>query len=144
MGVIMAVVTLSGGSMIQNTNAQTEARRLIRSAQSLRSAWLACYADTQIMPGITQTPGTDVSELISRYSDRSMADDVARYGAIIITSDDGGNRIDIGFSGPWNLPGNVDASSIKTMTEVLENQKNDYGITFDQTSDPRRLMIRIR
>jgi hypothetical protein len=94
------------------------------------------------MPGVT--PGQDAAELIGRYSDRSMAEDVGRYGAIIVTSDDGGNRIDIGFSGPWNLGDRVEGNAINTMIEVLENQESDYGITFNKAPDSRRILIRIR
>ncbi|MDR3076227.1 MAG: prepilin-type N-terminal cleavage/methylation domain-containing protein, partial [Synergistaceae bacterium] len=54
--ILMALVTLSGANMMESTNAQTEARRLIRTVHSLRSAWLACYADKQTMIGITPIP----------------------------------------------------------------------------------------
>jgi prepilin-type N-terminal cleavage/methylation domain-containing protein len=138
MGIIMALVTLSGANMIQSTNAQTEARRLIRSVHSLRSAWLSCYADTQVSLGIT--PGfvsqPDIEREIATYSDRSLLDETERYGDIAVSGDNG--PVYIGFTGPWTL----NSSTVGEMAEVVGNRAADYDITFDPGT--QRTMIRIR
>jgi prepilin-type N-terminal cleavage/methylation domain-containing protein len=139
MAIIMALVTLSGSDMIESTNAQTEARRLIRDVQSLRSAWLACYADSQVQIGITPAAAS-IAEQIRDYSDGSLLDETSRYGNIAIISNDTG-LIRIGFSGPWNIP-KMNSDSINTMIEVLGNQAGDYDILFDKT--PKSVFIRIR
>jgi prepilin-type N-terminal cleavage/methylation domain-containing protein len=129
MAIIMAVVTLSGSNMIESTNAQTEARKLIREVQLLRSAWLACYADSQVQIGILPAEAS-VTEQIRAYSDRSLSEEIDRYGDIDIISNDSG-LIRIGFKGPWNLGMNRDA--VNTMIEVIGNQAGDYDILFDNT-----------
>jgi prepilin-type N-terminal cleavage/methylation domain-containing protein len=141
MAIIMALVTLSGSNMMESTNAQTEARKLIREVQLLRSAWLSCYADSQVQIGITPTAvsAAEIAERITTYSDRFLTEEIDRYGNIEVRSDDVG-LIRIGFTGPWNLGMNED--TINTMIEVIENQANDYDILFDPT--PRSVFIRVR
>jgi prepilin-type N-terminal cleavage/methylation domain-containing protein len=134
MGIIMALVTLSGTS-IQSASAQTEAKQLIRSLQYLRSAWLACYADTY------QFLDTSLDQMIPRYSDRNWKEETDKYGGITMASDNSSGRIDIGFSGPWNLGSNL-ASAENTLVEMINNQKADYDISFDVNS--RAITIRIR
>jgi prepilin-type N-terminal cleavage/methylation domain-containing protein len=145
MAIIMALVTVSGSSMMQSTSAQAEARRLMRTVQSLRSAWLAAYADTQMMPGVTSdlTP-SELLKKISIYSDRSLSEEVDRYGNIVVETDTpAAGAIAIGFAGPWNLTGRVNNDAISTMKDMINNQKKDYGVDFTiGTSD--RILIRIR
>jgi prepilin-type N-terminal cleavage/methylation domain-containing protein len=145
LAIIMALVTLSGANMMESTSAQTEARKLIRTVQSLRSAWLACYADSQVQMGVTHP--ADV-EMIRAYSDRAVEDDIERYGNISVVSDDAGS-IHIGFRGPWHL-GNMNRQTINTMIGVIGNQMNDYNISFDKTPinndapPPKSIFIKIR
>jgi prepilin-type N-terminal cleavage/methylation domain-containing protein len=144
--IIMALVTLSGGSMMESTSAQTEARRLIRTVQSLRSAWYACYADTQAMLGV-KGPASDGVTLtgnltadLSTYSDRSLADEVKRYGNIDVSADTSG-KISVGFRGSWDLGSRADAAK-NTMMTILNNQKNDYDL--DYTMGEERVYIKVR
>ncbi|MDR1509771.1 MAG: prepilin-type N-terminal cleavage/methylation domain-containing protein [Synergistaceae bacterium] len=147
MAIIMTLVTLSGSDMISSTNAQTEARRLIRGVQLLRSAWLSCYADSQVQIGITPT-AKSVADQINAYSDGSLTDETLRYGNIAVTSNDTG-LIHIGFSGPWNIP-NMNRDTMNTMIEVIGNQAGDYDISFDKTplaanaAPSKRVFIRVR
>jgi prepilin-type N-terminal cleavage/methylation domain-containing protein len=146
--ILMALVTLSGGSMIGSASAQTAARRLIRSVQSLRSAWYACYADTQVMlgvkgPGAGHTLSGSLIRDISVYSDRSLADEVARYGDISV--DVGANgRVAIGFVGPWTLDSQANAAK-NTMKTILNAQKDDYGVSFPEPGfGSESVFIRVR
>jgi prepilin-type N-terminal cleavage/methylation domain-containing protein len=145
MAIIMALVTLSGSSMIESTSAQTEARRLIRTAQSLRSAWYACYADTQVMSGVNGATLTgDLAGDLRTYSDRSLAEEVARYGQISVDVTQAG-KISVGFLGPWNLGGRVNASAKATMKTMLDSQKEDYGISVGGTNkNAEAVFIKIR
>ena len=138
MAIIMALVTLSGSNMLESTNAQTEARKLIREVQLLRSAWLSCYADSQVQIGITPS-AVSITDQIRAYSDRALTEEIERYGDIAVTSNDAG-LIRIGFSGPWNL-GMNDATR-DTMIEVLENKAGDYDILVDAADGS--ISIRVR
>jgi prepilin-type N-terminal cleavage/methylation domain-containing protein len=141
MAIIMALVTLSGSNMIESTNAQTEARKLIREVQLLRSAWLSCYADSQVQIGITPAAAS-ITDQIKTYSDRTLTEEIGRYGNIAVTSNDAG-LIRIGFSGAWNL--GLNGATVDTMIEVIENQANDYDILFDHShSTLRSVLIRVR
>ncbi|MDR1581428.1 MAG: prepilin-type N-terminal cleavage/methylation domain-containing protein [Synergistaceae bacterium] len=147
--IIMALVTLSGGSMMASTSAQTEARRLIRTVQSLRSAWYACYADTQVMLGVNGATltnnGTFAENLardLSTYSDRSLTEEAARYGSISINVTTAG-KISVGFLGPWNLGTRANAA-INTMKTILNSQKGDYGITVGVGGNAESVFISVR
>jgi prepilin-type N-terminal cleavage/methylation domain-containing protein len=160
--ILMALVTLSGSSMMESTNAQTEVRRLIRTVQSLRSAWLACYADTQTMIGITtvatvptwddNTDHSEISKWLSQYSDRSLVEEIERYGRIKVVQNLTGmnsRRIDIGFSPSDNTgkelkAANKPANVLKTMKEVLDRQKGDYDLTVNSSATSTDVYIRIR
>jgi prepilin-type N-terminal cleavage/methylation domain-containing protein len=150
--IIMALVTLSGSNMMSSTSAQTEARRLIRTTQALRSAWLAHYADTQKMIGVglntahnppaSWTTSEEVGAL-SIYSDRDLTEETNRYGDIDVSVDTTGGRIDIGFTGPWHLGGQADNAK-DTMKDVLKNQKTDYhgDLIFNEANE--KIYIRVR
>lgn len=124
MGIIVALVAL-GGSSSEGINAQTEARRYIRTLQTLRSAWIAAYADTGQMIGITM-PGTIPSNpgagqhvlngsdpatqplinTLTKYTDRIVVDDIRRYGGTLILRTapvTQGNAVYLGFQGRWDL-----------------------------------------
>jgi prepilin-type N-terminal cleavage/methylation domain-containing protein len=147
--IIMALVTLSGGSMMESTSAQTEARRLIRTVQSLRSAWFACYADTQVMLGVNgpEAGGTLTGNLtadLGTYSDRSLTEEAARYGNISVDVTPAG-KISVGFLGPWNLGNRVNAAAQETMMTILKNQAGDYSIRVSEVGgDAQSVFIRVR
>ncbi|MDR3279696.1 MAG: prepilin-type N-terminal cleavage/methylation domain-containing protein [Synergistaceae bacterium] len=142
MAILMAVVTLSGSNMMESTSAQTEARRLVRSLQSLRSAWLACYSDTQQMPGLTvATTSVELQKLLGTYSDRVLNEERGRYGPISFNSFGNPDNIFIGFSGPWDLDAKT-AQAQTIMEDVLETQKDDYEINFNKTT--HAIFIKVR
>ena len=150
LGILMALIALSGPSMLQSTSGQTEARRMLRSLQSLRSAWLACYADKQAMPGITTaTSSADLYKLISVYSDRDLSEELQRYfkasnREIVVTSGDGGNQIFIGFRGEWNLGETIGNKAANTMADILDEQKDLYGVSRNTNGGIDTILIRIR
>ncbi|MDR1471105.1 MAG: type II secretion system GspH family protein [Synergistaceae bacterium] len=135
MAIITALVTLSGAS-IRSSGAQSEAKQIVRALQSLRSAWLAHYADKYVM----WLDNDGLMENIRRYSDRSWTEEVSKYGRIIVTSNDAG-RIEIGFSGPWNLPSSVAAES-NLIAQTIEGWRSDYGINFNNGN--KQILIRVR
>ena len=145
--ILMALVTLSGFNMMESTNAQTEVRRIIRTVHALRSAWLACYADTQKMIGVSGgvwNSNSIVAEL-STYSDRSLADEVKRYGEIKVEAIPAGSRsIYIGFApaspnqGAWSKP-----STRQMIKDSLIAQKDDYELLVDVPGD-NNVFIRIK
>jgi prepilin-type N-terminal cleavage/methylation domain-containing protein len=147
--IIMALVTLSGGNIIESTSAQTEARRLVRTVQSLRSSWFACYADTQVMLGV-RGPAADGVTLtgnlaadLGTYSDRSLADEMARYGNISVDVTPGG-KISVGFLGPWKLGDSVNAAQ-KAMMTILNTQAGDYDLRVAEVGgDAESVFIRVR
>lgn len=146
--IIMALVTLSGSSMMESTSAQTEARRLIRTVQSLRSAWHACYADTQVMLGVRgpETGNTLTGNLFrdfSTYSDRSLTEEVTRYGNISVDVTPAG-KISVGFRGQWHLDAIADGAK-DTMKTILNSQQGDYGIIVtERDADDVSVLIRVR
>lgn len=135
MAIIMALVTLSGAS-IRSSNAQTEAKQLVRSLQLLRSAWLACYADTYQMPATD----ADLRAGVQRYSDRIWDEEERKYGNMTVRVDNNG-QVRVGFSGPWNLPSQI-ASAKNVILDTVDNWKSDYDITLDRTNG--RVLIRVR
>ena len=141
--ILMALVTLSGFNMVNTTNAQTEARRIIRTVHSLRSAWLAYYAGEQKM----MDPPGNVDKL-RQYSDRNLTDEETRYGNINVKIPPESRSTYIGFDGKngeiW--------SKQAAMTEMIKNsliaQAADYGLIIDYEdangSEPNSVYIRIK
>jgi len=156
--ILMALITLSGFSMVESSNAQTEARRIIRTVHALRSAWLACYADTQEMVGIPagSWPSNTVNRTLARYSDRSLTDEETRYGQITIKVNPPGHTgTYIGFAtlpnasppktGAW---GRRPIATNDMIMKSLTDQTDDYGLIVHYSSGVRSasndVYIRIR
>ena len=141
--ILMALITLSGASMMDSTNAQTEARRIIRTVHALRSAWLACYADTQKMIGVSDGAWmTDIDIKLSQYSDRNLADEIERYGKINVKTIPPENRVTyIGFA-PDSPNHGVWAKSSKMIMDNLTKQKGDYDLDVDE--EKNHVYIRIK
>ena len=146
--ILMALVTLSGFGMVESTNAQTEARRIIRTVHALRSAWLAHHADTQRMIGVSPnllTPD-EIYRALSDYSDRSLQEEMNRYGEIqVIVNPPGRRGTFVGFaptsrhSGGWSGKSAVARNMIM---ESLKTQENDYELFVNDTAN--QVFIRIR
>ena len=142
--ILMALVTLSGFNMMESTNAQTETRRIIRTVHSLRSAWLAHYADTQKMIGIGAWTG-DIEGPLSRYSDRNLADEKSRYGTIRIIENGRGTYI--GFDASTGEIWSKSASTSQMIKSSLLAQENDYELLIeprDENSRVNGVYIRIK
>jgi prepilin-type N-terminal cleavage/methylation domain-containing protein len=142
--IIMALVALSGGGMMESTSAQTEARRLIRTVQSLRGAWYACYADTQVMLGVNGAALTgNLAGDLGIYADRNLQEEAARYGGISVDVTPAG-KISVGFLGPWHLNDRANAAKATMMT-ILNSQKGDYGIRVAEVGgNAESVFIRVR
>lgn len=113
---VLAAGVLLSGSSTDTVSAYGEARKLEATLKTLRSAWLACYADTYRMPGVpgnnTYELSSDVAATLARYADRSLAEDIAAYGNIRVATSslNADDAIYIGFVGPWR----VDSAAIKS------------------------------
>ncbi|MDR3354974.1 MAG: type II secretion system GspH family protein [Synergistaceae bacterium] len=153
-GVVM--LSLSSGEVI---DAQTEARQLVRSLQSVRSSWLAYYADKNEMLGL---PGGGIyaanSPLVRSleiYADReALRDDVTKYGGSLVVRsfvDSGGARplkVYIGYQGSWKLEqknAEVKRSIKKLLAEsdfgLLGADYKKYAFT---ESDNQTVLLRMR
>ena len=148
--ILMALVTLSGFNMMETTNAQTEARRIIRTVHALRSAWLANYADTQKMIGVPDGSWAqaDINSALSRYSDRGLANEMERYGQITVKAIPSGSRSTyIGFATTSSYPGEwskKSASLRKMIMDSLIAQADDYELQVYYTATSNDVYIRIK
>ncbi|MDR1885453.1 MAG: prepilin-type N-terminal cleavage/methylation domain-containing protein [Synergistaceae bacterium] len=144
MAVLLGIVLLNFSSE-ETLDAQTEARQLVRSLQSVRSAWLAYYADRQVMLGVPpEDPGNTsysansplVRSLEIYASRESLRDDVNKYGGSLVVEPvrrDGGAysknpvAVYIGFTGPWNI--NARNESVETsVRRLLKDSAGDFGL----------------
>jgi prepilin-type N-terminal cleavage/methylation domain-containing protein len=152
--ILMALVTLSGASMVESTNAQTEARRMIRTVHSLRSAWLAAYADSQMTIGIPSSTWpvwiqASIDQEMSRYSDRSLIDEINRYGTIrVVVNPSGKVGTYIGFAsganhGIWDSS-KKSSGELNTMREMLKTQQDSYGMAVYMNATSNDFYIRIK
>ena len=152
--ILMALVTLSGFNMMESTNAQTEARRIIRTVHALRSAWLACYADTQKTVGVPEDlllwPQASIDETLKDYSDRPLRNEKDRYGEIKVRVNSLGQRgTYIGFAantstefpGEWSKKS---ASLKKMIMDSLIAQADDYELHVDYSDTSNDVYIRIK
>ncbi len=163
---ILAGLVLTGFSAVSAVDANTEAAKLMRSLQQLRSAWLAYYADEHEMLGVsgdnTTSPygvGSYEEEMLSARMEASAADLIDRYGTIRIASKPGlnGAAIYIGFSGNWfkgreNFGGRT-AEIVESMKRILKDggyvlygqigDDGDIAPYGDQDSD-QRILVRVK
>ena len=146
--VLMAVVKLSGFGMMESTNAQTEARRIIRTVHALRSAWLSHYADTQKMIGLPEGTWTqsNIDSALSQYSDRNLEDERNRYGEIMVKNIPTGSRSTyIGFTPSASHPGELSskyAAARNMIMDSLEAQAIDYELDVSRATN--EVYIRIK
>ncbi|MDR1482695.1 MAG: type II secretion system GspH family protein [Synergistaceae bacterium] len=128
----VVLLSMSSGDIV---DAQTEARQLVRSIQSVRSSWLAYYADRNIMLGVpgsgTYAANSPLARSLEVYSDRpSVGDDITKYGGLIVRSVADGTgvrplKIYIGYQGPWRLGAKSDVV-MNSIRELLAG--NDSGL----------------
>lgn len=142
--VIIAILTgviLMGGTSDVTAEAFSEAGKLQNSLKALRSAWLASYADNFVMVGVPASGphglGSDVANTLARFSDRSLAEEVAKYGDIQIKTDSA--AIYIGFAGPW-APKMIKDDVKSAMKRMIANS----DIKFYTQSDSDEILIRIK
>jgi hypothetical protein len=91
--------------------------------------------------GVTLTGNLAVD--LGTYSDRSLAEEAARYGNISVSADVATGKISVGFLGPWNLSERVRAAE-GTMMTILNAQAGDYGILVAGNPPSTSVFIRVR
>jgi prepilin-type N-terminal cleavage/methylation domain-containing protein len=86
-GIIGALVLLNMTSK-DAIDVQVEARNMVRSIHSLRSAWLDYHADKFTLLGVPDFDINDPSFVASLevYADRSFSDEIGRYGSVDIVT----------------------------------------------------------
>ena len=147
--VVIAVLTgaiLLGGVSNVTADAFAEAGKLRGGLKSLRSAWLACYSETYEMLGVpgdeAYGAGTDVVRALSRYADRGIGEEIARYGDVrVITSDE---AVYIGFAGAWEIDSGETRAAMKRM--LAQGKPRLYAADLEpyrQDGDDE-ILIRIR
>lgn len=155
--VIIAALTagvLLSGSSTDTVNAYGEARKLETALKTLRSAWLACYADTYKMPGVpgdaSYDQSSEVVATLARYADRSLAEDIGTYGNIRIatatSSTNAEDAIYIGFVGPWDSEKIDDdlKPSVKRMIAQGDSRLYDGDLESFKENGGDEILIRIR
>ncbi|MDL2264072.1 prepilin-type N-terminal cleavage/methylation domain-containing protein [Synergistaceae bacterium OttesenSCG-928-I11] len=147
--VIIVVLTgaiLLGGVSNVTADAFAEAGKLQNSLRSLRSAWLACYSETYEMVAVpgddTYDVASNVVRTLSRYADRGIEEEVAKYGKLRVVTED--EKIYIGFVGAWKIGSDETKATMKRM--LAQSDLKLYGADrnlFRQNSDDG-ILIRIR
>lgn len=97
---IIAVLTGAialGGMSNTTVDAFAETSRIEEGIRSLRSAWIASWAESYYKElsapaaKTTYTSGSDeIVKHLSRYSDRALEDDIERCGGFVVAAHDGG------------------------------------------------------
>jgi prepilin-type N-terminal cleavage/methylation domain-containing protein len=160
--VIMAIlsgIVLLNLSSEEIIDAQTEARQLVRSLQSVRSSWLAYYADRNVMLGIPGSGAYAANSPLVRsleiYADReSLRDDVTKYGGSLIVQSTVGTtsanplRIYVGYRGTWRL-GVRNAEVVRSIKRLLADSDSGLlGSTFAKydfsESDNQTVLLRVK
>lgn len=126
--VIISGAIALGGLSNGTVDGFAEASRLGSSLRSLRSAWLACYAESYYTAlrfpdggrGTFQHDSKPALEL-ARFCDRALDEDTARYGDILIVADD--DSLYIGYAGGWKI---ANADVVATMKRHLAESRTQY------------------
>jgi prepilin-type N-terminal cleavage/methylation domain-containing protein len=138
MGILGALILLNM-STSERIDAQTEAKRFVRSLYSLRSSWIAYHADKHVFLGVPHYSLTDATQVaavqwsLEIYADRpDFRDDVSRYGKInIITVPEttAYSQIYLGFDCTGDFGGDANKKD-----EVLGILKGEFGQSYRLTS----------
>ncbi|MDR0615273.1 MAG: prepilin-type N-terminal cleavage/methylation domain-containing protein [Synergistaceae bacterium] len=147
MGILGALILLNM-STSERIDAQTEAKRFVRSLHSLRSAWIAYNADKYTFLGVPNYDPTDAAQVtavqrsLEIYANRAdFAADVRRYGKINIITDpvnDAYSRIYLGFDGTGDFGGDADKKD--AVMDILEG---DFGKSYQIMASFDSLMLRV-
>ena len=136
--IVIAIITafvLMGGSSTQVVDDNAEADKLVRALESLRSGWIAYYADKQEFLGVASGDQTFASNApftksLEVYLDRPLGDDIDKYGNIYLSATAGtAAKIYIGFSFPDDSPPK------DSVLKVLERDANERGLYNHTGSD---------
>jgi prepilin-type N-terminal cleavage/methylation domain-containing protein len=139
MGILGALILLNM-SASERIDAQTEAKRFVRSLYSLRSAWIAYNADKHVFLGVPDYSLADAAQVsavqrsLEIYANRAdFAADVRRYGRINIVTDpvnNGFSRIYLGYDITGDFGGDTNKKD-----EVLAILKDeiDVNLTFGES-----------
>lgn len=158
--VMMIVVILAGsvslgGKSKVTVDAFTEATKIEESIRSLRSAWLAYYAETyyqDLRVPTTKTTyvpddtaGSEANRMIAHlgaYRDRPIEEDIARFGGIVVGAHtDGGVYI-----GLADVTGKIEDANVRSDVErMLTSSALDLRDgSFAKYRGGGELLIRIR
>ncbi|MDR3255962.1 MAG: type II secretion system GspH family protein [Synergistaceae bacterium] len=130
---ILGALLLLNASSSEKVDAQVEAKRIVRSLHSLRTAWLSYNSDKFEMLGVPSynisTDSAIVTKSLELYmSTRKLDEETARYGSIDIqtVNGTGGDRVYLGFNSKGDFGG---SDMLKTSVPgILSGMSADYGI----------------
>lgn len=158
LGIITGLILLSASST-SVVEAQTETRNMIRSLQSLRSGWLAFYADQHKLLGVPTSGDIDTYEhdtvlvkSMEIYLDRNIEEEMGKYGDLMIGSHTVSNVTSVYIGFAWN---STDESSINRRNDfaqirsALEAGSRDYGLLnrsreYYRAANTNGIMIRVQ
>lgn len=146
--VIIAILTgllLTGFSAVSAVDANTEAAKLMRSLQQLRSGWLAYYTDEHKMLGVedensdkTYDAEDNVMRELSERMEAQVADLIERYGNVRIVArpskPDNGTEIYLGFVGV----------SLSVQRMLAEGGYVLYGEDLRPYTDGEHVLLRLK
>jgi type II secretory pathway pseudopilin PulG len=148
---ILGALILLNMSTSERIDAQTEAKRFVRSLYALRSSWIAYNADKYVFLGVPDYNLSDATQVaavqrsLEIYADRTgLAEDVSRYGNIVIETVPASeyySHIFLGFDGTGDFGGNANKKN-----EVMGILRGEFGQSYRVTSvdsAANSLMLRV-
>lgn len=155
-GIISALVLLNG-SASETVDVQTESKNVIKALQSIRSGWLAYYAERQEFLGLPASE--DVNEFAANspfvrsleiYIDRDIEKDIAKYGNVMFCKKTklGITSAYLGFTGNWQFRTGLEDA----IENSLAHNANGFGLlsrnggnyeTFAHSQGGNGIMMRV-
>ena len=135
--IILAVLSafmLMSGSTSTLVDDKTEADKIVRALQSMRSGWIASYSDNQEFLGLrgTSVPASQTfnasapfTKSLEVYIDRTFDDEIAKYGNIMLITDStspGNPRVYLGFAL------SADKRPKDEVLKILQKDAGEHGL----------------
>ncbi len=114
--IVIIIIAILAGLLVMGlggTQESADATRLINGIKALKSAYIACYADTHKYLPANAGAGasSDLVASLEKYAGKSLFDEIHAFGSVTIQTDTGGG-VYIGYLGGSGIHGNSSASKI--------------------------------
>ena len=153
LGIIAAAVLLNASTttVIKDT---TEADKIVRMLQSLRTGWLAYYADNREFLGLKgkvaaiQTFDADApfTKSLEIYLDRDLKEDIDSYGNILLVSnsrDERGAKISLGITFHEGKQPTSSVFKLLVRDAAEYNLSSSSGATLNNSSDKKSILLKV-